>query len=90
MKELWNEIAELLTAYGIAHVLLAILVLFAGWIVAWILQRLTVKCVRKCRVGERLTACISDEAAAPAVRAEKIAGRIVFWIVFPSAVGDRR
>ena len=29
MKDLWNEIAELLTTYGIAHVLLAILV-FAG------------------------------------------------------------
>lgn len=30
--------------------------------------------------------CISDEAAAPAVRAEKIAGQIVFWIVFLLAV----
>jgi ABC-type multidrug transport system fused ATPase/permease subunit len=86
MKDLWNEIAELLTAYGIAHVLLAILVLFAGWIVAWILQKLTFNCVRKCRIGERLSMCISDEAAAPAVRAEKVAGRIVFWIVFLFAV----
>ena len=86
MKEFWNMLVDLLTKYGILRILLAILVLFAGWIVAWILQRLTVNCVRKCRVGERLTACISDEAAAPAVRAEKIAARIVFWIVFLLAV----
>ena len=86
MKELWNTLVDLLTKYGILRILLAILVLFAGWIVAWILQKLTFKCMRKCRIGERLSVCISDEAAAPAACAEKIAGQIVFWIVFLLAV----
>ena len=86
MKEIWNNVIELLTGYGIVRILFAILVLFAGWIVAWILRELTFKCVRKCRIGERLRLCMSDEAAAPAVRAEGIAGRIVFWIVFLFAV----
>ena len=86
MKELWNMLVDLLTKYGILRILLAILVLFAGWIVAWILQKLTVRCMKRCRIGERLCACISDETAAPAVRAEKVAGRIVFWIVFLLAV----
>ncbi len=86
MKEFWNMLVDLLTKYGILRILLAILVLFAGWIVAWILQKLTFKCLRKCRIGERLSMCVSDEAAAPAVRAEKIAARIVFWIVFLLAV----
>lgn len=86
MKELWNTLVDLLTKYGILRILLAILVLFAGWIVAWILQKLTVKCMKRCRIGERLSACISDEAAAPAVRAERIAGQIVFWIVFLLAI----
>ena len=86
MKDFWNMLVDLLTKYGILRILLAILVLFAGWIVAWILRKLTIKCMKKCRIGERLTACLSDEAAAPAVRAEKIAGQIVFWIVFLLAV----
>ena len=86
MKEIWDMLVDLLTKYGILRILLAILVLFAGWIVAWILQRLTFKCLRRCRIGERLSMCISDEAAAPAVRAEKIAARIVFWIVFLLAI----
>ena len=86
MKELWNNVIELLTGYGIVRILIAILVLFAGWIVPWILQKLTFKCVRKCRIGERLSVCISDEAAAPAVCAERVAGRTVFWIVFLFAV----
>lgn len=86
MKELWNTIVDLLTKYGIVRILLAILVLFAGWLVAWILQKLTIRCLRKCRIGERLTMCISDEAATPTVRVEKIAGGIVFWIVFLIAV----
>jgi len=86
MKELWNTIVDLLAKYGIVRILLAILVLFAGWLIAWILQKLTVKCLRKCRIGEHLTMCISDEAAVPTVRVEKIAGSIVFWIVFLIAV----
>ncbi|MBQ7730645.1 MAG: mechanosensitive ion channel [Lentisphaeria bacterium] len=86
MNELWNMLVDLLTKYGILRILLAILVLFAGWIVAWILQKLTFKCMRKCRIGERLSVCIPDETAAPAARAEKIAARIVFWIVFLLAV----
>lgn len=86
MKELWNNIIDLLTKYGIVRILLAVLVLFAGWIVAWILQKLTFKCLRKCRIGERLSMCVSDDATAPAVRAERIASRIVFWIVFLLAV----
>ena len=86
MKELWNMLVDLLTKYGILRILLAILVLFAGWIIAWILQKMTCRCVRKCRIGERLSVCISDEASAPAVHVEKIAGRIVFWIVFLIAV----
>jgi hypothetical protein len=86
MKELWNMLVDLLTKYGILRILLAILVLFAGWIVAWILQKLTFRCVRRCRIGERLSMCISDETATPAVSVEKIAGRIVFWIVFLIAV----
>ena len=79
MKDLWNMLVDLLTKYGVLRILLAILVLFAGWIIAWILRELTFKCVRKCRIGERLRVCMSDEAAAPAMRAERIAGRIVFW-----------
>ena len=86
MKELWDMLVDLLTKYGIARILLAILVLFVGWIIAWILRKLTLKCLRRCRIGERLSMCISDEAAAPTVRAEKIAGGIVFWIVFLLAV----
>ena len=86
MRELWNMLVDLLTKYGILRILLAILVLFAGWIIAWILRKLTVKCVKRCRIGEHLSSCISDEAAVPAVRAEKIAGQIVFWIVFLLAV----
>ena len=86
MHELWNTIVDLLTKYGIIKILLAILVLFAGWLVAWILQKLTVKCLRKCRIGEHLSVCFSDEAAVPSVRVEKIAGSIVFWIVFLIAV----
>ena len=86
MKELWNTVVDLLTRYGIVRILLAILVLFAGWLVAWILRKLTIKCLRKCRIGERLSVCVSDEAAAPPVRVEKIAGGIVFWIVFLIAV----
>lgn len=86
MKELWDMLVDLLTKYGILRILLAILVLFAGWIIAWILQKLTVKCMKRCRIGERLSACVSDEAAAPAVCAERIAGQIVFWIVFLLAV----
>ena len=86
MNELWNMLVDLLTKYGILRILLAILVLFAGWIIAWILRKLTVRCMKRCRIGDRLSACISDEAAAPAVRAEKIAGQIVFWIVFLLAV----
>ena len=86
MKELWNTVADLLVQYGILRILLAILVLFAGWLVAWILQKLTFKCLRRCRIGERLSMCVSDEAAAPQVRVEKIAGSIVFWIVFMIAV----
>ena len=86
MKEFWNMLVDLLTKYGILRILLAILVLFAGWIVAWVLQKLTFKCLRRCRIGERLSMCISNEAAAPAVCAEKIAGQIVFWIVFLLAV----
>jgi len=86
MKELWNNIVDLLTKYGIIRILLAVLVLFAGWIVAWILQKLTFKCLRKCRIGERLSMCVSDEAAAPTIRAERIVSRIVFWIVFLIAV----
>ena len=38
MTELWNRILEMLAQYGIIRILLAILVLFAGWIVAWILR----------------------------------------------------
>ena len=86
MRELWENIVKLLTEYGIARILFAILVLFAGWIVALILRKLTCKCLRKCRIGERLRVCMSDEAAMPAVRAERIAGQIVFWIVFLFAV----
>ena len=86
MKELWNMLVDLLTKYGVLRILLAILVLFAGWIIAWILRKLTVRCMRRCRIGERLSVCISNEAAAPAVCAEKIAGQIVFWIVFLLAV----
>ena len=86
MKEVWNMLVDLLTKYGIARILLAILVLFAGWIIAWILQKLTFKCLRRCRIGEHLSMCISDTAAVPTVRAEKIAAGIVFWIVFLLAV----
>ena len=86
MRELWENIVKLLTGYGIVRILVAILVLFAGWIVALILRKLTRKCLRKCRIGERLSMCISGEAAMPAVRAERIAGQIVFWIVFLFAV----
>ena len=86
MKDIWNMLVDLLTKYGIARILLAILVLFVGWIIAWILKKLTFKCLRRCRIGERLSMCISDEAAAPAVRVEKIAAGIVFWIVFLLAV----
>ena len=87
MKDFWDMLIDLLTKYGIARILLAILVLFAGWIVAWILQKLTFKCMRRCRIGEHLSMCISSEAAAaPAARAEKIAAGIVFWIVFLLAV----
>ncbi len=85
MRELWENIVKLLTEYGIVRILVAILVLFAGWIIAWILRELTFKCVRKCRIGERLRLCMSEEAA-PAVRVEDFAGRIVFWIVFLFAV----
>ena len=88
MNEIWNMLVDQLTKYGILRILLAILVLFAGWVIAWILQKLTVKCMRRCRIGERLSACISDDVAAPAVRAEKIAGQIVFWIVFLLAVAQ--
>ena len=86
MKDFWNMLVDLLTKYGVLRILLAILVLFAGWIIAWILRKLTVGCMRRCRIGERLSVCISNEAAAPAVCAEKIAGQIVFWIVFLLAV----
>lgn len=86
MHELWNNIVDNLTRYGIIRILFAILVLFAGWIVAWILRKLTFRCLRRLRIGERLSICVSDEAAAPPVRAERIAGRIVFWIVFLLAV----
>ena len=81
MKDFWDMLVDLLTKYGIARILLAILVLFAGWIVAWILQKLTFKCMRRCRIGEHLSMCISSEAAAaPAARAEKIAAGIVFLL----------
>ena len=33
MNELWNTLVDLLTKYGILRIVLAILVLFAGWIV---------------------------------------------------------
>ena len=86
MKELWNNIVELLTRYGIIRILFAILVLFAGWIVAWILRTVTFNCLRRLRVGERLSMCVPEEGAVPRFRMEKIAGRIVFWIVFLLAV----
>ena len=87
MTELWNRILEMLAQYGIIRILLAILVLFAGWIVAWILSRLTTACMRKCRIGERLTSLVSDDSGTKQpVRAERIAGGIVFWIVFLIAV----
>ena len=86
MTELWNEITRLLTQYGIIRILLAILVLFAGWIVAWILRGLTAACVRKCRIGDRLNSLVSDDAGSRPMRLERIAGGIVFWLVFLIAV----
>ena len=86
MNDLWNNIADLLSRYGIVRILLAVLVLFAGWLVAWILQKLTLRCLRRCRVGERLGRCVPGAAPEPCRRAETVAGRIVFWIVFLIAV----
>jgi len=86
MNDFWNNIADLLSRYSIVRILLAVLVLFAGWIVAWILQKLTLGCIRRCRLEERLGRCVPDTASAPCRKAETLAGRIVFWIVFLIAV----
>ena len=86
MNDLWNNIVDLLSRYSIVRILLAVLVLFAGWIVAWILQKLTLGCLRQCRIGERLGKCVPDAAPEPCRRVETLAGRVVFWIVFLIAV----
>jgi len=85
--EFWQNLWQMLVDINVPRLVGAFLVLIVGWLLAVLLANLTVRGIRGLKLASRIDRSLPEgKAAGAGEKIEKIAGRVVFYVVLLLAV----
>ncbi len=83
MNEFINTVWKMIVESNVLHVIYALLILLAGWIVSLLCRKIAYAGLTKLQLNRRLTLCLPDEdPGATRINVEKLLSGILFWFLF--------